>query len=67
MGWFSQIAEWKGKHDDVKQDFGKELESLNATIYMQGQEEAFLQGQLLSLQDRIGVEEQPAREADNNL
>eukprot|EP00975_Prorocentrum_lima_P013329 2829573-Prorocentrum_lima.AAC.1 len=51
----------------MTQDFNKELEGLNATIHMQGQEAALLQGQLLPLQDRISVEEQAARDEENKL
>eukprot|EP00975_Prorocentrum_lima_P038874 8165737-Prorocentrum_lima.AAC.1 len=40
-------AEWRSTYDELKQDYSKEMLSLNAPIHMQGQEEALLQSQLL--------------------
>eukprot|EP00975_Prorocentrum_lima_P034097 7164575-Prorocentrum_lima.AAC.1 len=40
--------------------------SLHAHIGMQGHEEALLPGRLVSLQDRMHVQGQAARDEDNN-
>eukprot|EP00975_Prorocentrum_lima_P017566 3708130-Prorocentrum_lima.AAC.1 len=58
---FNQIGDWKNKHDGLQKEYNNEMMSLHAHIEMHGHEDSLLQGQLVSLQDRMQAQEQAAR------
>eukprot|EP00975_Prorocentrum_lima_P070205 12930703-Prorocentrum_lima.AAC.1 len=50
---FNQIVDWKTKHDELQKEYINDMMSLHEYIEMQGHDEALIQGQLISLQDRM--------------
>eukprot|EP00975_Prorocentrum_lima_P062705 12887009-Prorocentrum_lima.AAC.1 len=60
----NQIVDRKTKHDALQKKYSDEMMSLQTHIEVQGHEQAVLQGQLASLQDRMRIQEQMARDEE---
>eukprot|EP00975_Prorocentrum_lima_P069668 12927711-Prorocentrum_lima.AAC.1 len=57
----------KPSHDDLQKRHIDDVMNMQTQIKVQGNEEALLQAQIESLQDRMSVEEQRARDEEKEL